>query len=196
MAKGLGVILAGGKATRLGGISKADIQIGDQTCLERAQRILAHGLNDIAVSGCIKTELQTLTDWPDKGRGGVAFAVLGALDWAQKTGFDFMLTLPVDTPFVPLSFTPELSAQFEITSGSIAFKNKEHIHGLHALWPVTCLDKLKTLILELGICKIASLHEKLGSRFVQLPETEQDPFFNINTQEDIETARRLLALSA
>ena len=195
MSKGVGIILAGGKATRLGGVSKADILIGQQTCLEHAHRILAHGLHDIAISGRIKTNLKTLTDWPDKGRGGVAFAVLGALDWAQHCGFDFIITLPVDTPFVPLNFTHQLSAQFKINPKPIAYKNNDHIQGLHALWPVTCLDDLKALVLEHGVCKIELLHEKLESQYVQFPDADYDPFFNVNTQGDLDIARRLFAMS-
>ena len=192
MVKGLGVILAGGKATRLGGISKANILIGDQTCLMRAQRVLAQGLNDIAVSGKVETHLKTLSDWPDEERGGVALAVLGALDWAQKCGYNFIITLPVDTPFVPLNFTHDLNAEFKKNTCSVTFRNSERVQGLHALWPVTCLDELKVLILEQGICKIEMLHEKLGSRYVHFSDEDHDPFFNLNTQADIETAHSLI----
>ena len=195
MGKGSGVILAGGKATRLGGISKADIMIGDKNCLARAHNVLARGLDNIAVSGHIETPYKMLTDWPDKGRGGVAFAVLGALDWAQKSGFDFIITLPVDAPFVPLSFTHLLMAEFKTNSrATIAFKSNERVQGLHALWPTACLGDLKSLILEEDICKISALHERLGGRYVHFPKTALDPFFNLNTQADIDKARRLLSI--
>ena len=83
-------------------------------------------------------------------KGGVALAILACLQWAESRKLDYVITTPVDTPFLPADFTKRLTAVFETSepSAPVAAHCTGGLHGLHALWPVSCLEALRALILD------------------------------------------------
>ena len=123
-----------------------------------------------------------------------SFAILACLQWAQSRDLKYIITTPVDTPFLPVDFTASLITQFERVeqSAPVTAQCGDDFHGLHALWPVACIDSLGTLILDEGIYKIRQLHEVLKSSTCEFELVAYDPFMNINTPEDLATAKKVL----
>lgn len=194
--KGLGVIFIGGQARRLNGQNKAEILIGGQSCLLRSARRLSE-LDRLALSrpqthAPAPEGFTVLPDWPHPpGTGGPAFAVLGSLDWAQKNGFDFMITTPVDTPFLPEDFVSRLQSQWRAQGRNarpIVAAAGERQHNLHALWPSACFSAVKQSI-EDGERRIHRLHTRLNSQTAAWDD--HNAFLNINTPEDLARAQHL-----
>lgn len=196
---GAGIILAGGQARRLGGVSKADIIIGAQSCFDRSYKALSVELAQIAVSLAapnpdLSGELPQILDASEEGlkKTGPAMAILASLVWADNHGLDFIMTLPVDTPFVPPDFTKKLIAAYQKTPHqSQVAMNESGSHWLHALWPVRVLAKLKNAVYEDKIHRIAQLHDSLDYQKIDFSGLPYDGFHNINRPEDIEKARQI-----
>jgi len=192
------VIFVGGKARRFNGRNKADIIIGRKSCLDWTLKILTHQVGNIVLNvgqndryGHGKNH-EIIFDWPSEGdREGTAFAILGSLTWAKQAGYDAVITTPVDTPLLPTSFAPTLIHSNDGNRPSV-YKTSEGLQGLHAIWPVSCFDDLKTAVLNDGVMKISSLHTHLKSNEIQIPPKESFRFTNLNDEKDLKIAEQYL----
>ena len=154
------VILLGGKSRRLDGIDKSGLIIGEQSCLERTSVVLGRGVEHVVVSvadnnsPALPSDLERIKDVvsPD-GQGGVALAILACLKWAAESALNFVITSPVDTPFLPYDFVSQLTQRYKTSDAKrpIAAQSDERLHGLHALWPTCLLPDLHTLVVRQNI---------------------------------------------
>jgi len=193
MRNGVGVIFAGGRATRLDEISKGDIRIGDRTCFERVYTALASQFETIAVSLAKQNDLDlpTILDWPSvEADNGVVFSILAVVKWAADNGFDYAVTSPCDTPFLPSNFVVRLAEQHEGSQPVVCISGGR-AQNLHALWPTACFEKLKHMILEEGERKAGLIHKRLASQPVVFDTNPIDLFLNINTPEDLTRAEMI-----
>lgn len=98
--KTLGVVLAGGKSSRMG-CDKALLQIDGQTLLERATATLAPHCEQIVVSGRMAEGLLSIPDTrPGDGPMGGLATIAEALD-VHFPQVETVLLAPCDMPFVP-----------------------------------------------------------------------------------------------
>ena len=193
----------GGKATRLDGMDKAGLMMGERGCFEHVYGALSQDIKMIAVSlaqggaPTTSSELPQIRDIPSpQANGGVAFAILACLEWAKAEGLEFIITSPVDTPFLPKDFAARMMSAYQKSDmlSPIVSQCVGNIHSLHALWPSRCLDDLRAYVLKYNIYKMRELHLRLKSERCEFVCASYDPFMNINTAEAIATARNLLEL--
>jgi len=199
MPKIAAVILAGGKARRLNGQNKCDVMIGSKSCLTRLMDLF-HDTTDIdVVAISVGTEDRydhgkthpVIFDWPTSStKPSVAYAVMGCLKWAKARRYDAIITTPVDTPFLPITYANELTDTFN-GQKPVVCKTDHGLQNLHAVWPVEALEQMRQLVLEEGIQKMSRLHNALGSSELWLEDTNGQLFANINDKTDLERARNL-----
>ncbi len=197
----LGVILAGGQANRMGGQNKALISIGQNTCFERVSDVFTQGpLEKICVSynGAISKSdrlghFPPLYDLPILGTSSsAAWAIYSTLTWARQRHFDAVITSPVDVPFLPRSYVPDLiTAYAQSPEACIVCSTQARLHGLNALWPLSKFDRLETLVRGQSVFQLKRLHRELGSVSVKYDASAFDPFLNVNTPEDIRLANHI-----
>ena len=101
----IGVILAGGQGSRMGGADKALLRLGQETLLARAERRLGAQVAEVVVSANgdparLGTGRAVLAD-PVGGFVGPLGGVLAGLGFAQARGAAGIVTVAVDTPFFP-----------------------------------------------------------------------------------------------
>ena len=194
------VILVGGKARRLDGADKSQLLVGPKTCLEWTLDILTNQVDRIVLNVGQKDRYDhsknhdVIFDWPsDKDVQGVAFGILGSLAWAREAGHSAIISTPVDTPLLPQTFAPVLMQESDGCRPSV-FRTAEGLQGLHAIWPVSCLDKMKAAILNEDILKISSLHATLNSNEIQISTDEAFRFTNVNSEKDLRAAERYISI--
>jgi len=192
MRRILGVIFCGGKATRLGGVSKMDIRLGDTTLLQRATTELEGDVDMIALSMRPDTPI---SDQPyeiiyDMQGDSVAFALLSALKYAQDNGYDAILTLPVDTPFLPDGFARKMIEAARDVDCVYA-EHDGHIHGLHSLWKTRVYNDLHLQIIDKNNYKISSLYKETLSTSYIFTDVDKSAFLNINTPENLALAQQI-----
>ncbi|OSQ51034.1 molybdenum cofactor guanylyltransferase MobA [Marivita geojedonensis] len=210
MSVPLGVILAGGLATRMGGGDKALLSVGGQTLLKRVIDRLQPQVAGMALNAngdAARFDGFGLPVLPDSIEGfpGPLAGVLAGLDWAAEQGAEAIVTVAADTPFFPddlvavlqdkaqgmahplvLAATPRGEEKTKSMSRSGLIR-----HPTFGLWPVALRDDLRAA-LEDGIKKVVIWTEKHGGREAVFKTDQGDPFFNVNTPEDLEAAEAMV----
>jgi len=190
------VILVGGKANRLQGQNKCDLKIGPKSCLQWTLDLFKSHVDKIALSVGQEDrynhaiDYEIIFDWPSGlDAQGVALAILGSLAWAKDAGYSAIITTPVDTPFLPENYAALLKRKNDGSKPTVC-KTSEGLHGLHAIWPVSCFESIKRAVIDDGILKISKLHKRLHSTEVTFTDQTQTLFLNINDEEVLRNARQ------
>ncbi|MFC4671089.1 molybdenum cofactor guanylyltransferase MobA [Seohaeicola nanhaiensis] len=196
----LGVILAGGLATRMGGGDKGLLSLGGETLLGRVigrlePQVAALALNANGDSGRFAgLGLPVLAD-SVAGYAGPLAGVLAGLDWAAAQGAESIVTAAADTPFFPEDLVPRLLLAGEGMAHPLVLAatregGRLNRHPTFGLWPVALRDDLRAA-LEGGLRKVVLWTDGHGGRVAEFPTAPFDPFFNVNTPEDLAEAERL-----
>ena len=192
------IVLAGGKGMRMGG-NKLSQMIGDQTLLERVLiRVallsdevflsLAPGQPPPASTGAVASIIPDI--YPGKGAIGGLHAALTA------STRPLSLVVAGDMPFLN---TALLRHMISLVPGSDAVVPRVDgkDHPLHAIYDRRCLPVVQEQI-QKGSLRMMDLLARLSVRYLERNEIDVfDPqhlsMFNINTQADLQRARRLAA---
>ncbi|WP_299871659.1 molybdenum cofactor guanylyltransferase MobA [uncultured Sulfitobacter sp.] len=200
MKQPLGVILAGGQATRMGGGDKGLLSLGGQTLLTRVIDRLAPQVDQLALNAngdparFAGYDLPVLPDSIDGFVGPLA-GVLAGLDWAAAQGADTIVTAAADTPFFPSDLVPQLLLASEGMTHPLVLaatpdpdRGKAR-HPTFGLWPVALRDDLRAALTG-GLRKVVMWTDKHDGRMAMFPQ--EDAFFNVNTPEDLVRAEGML----
>jgi molybdopterin-guanine dinucleotide biosynthesis protein A len=190
-----GVIFAGGRATRLGGVAKPLLDVGGLTIIERivdAVRPLVDELiavvNDDALVG--RPELRVVRD-PDP-HAGVLPALRAGLEAARG---ELCLVIAGDMPFVSgplLERLADLADGYDLAL-PVVDGQAEPLHAVYRR--EQCIPAIEAALAR-GERRMIAFHRDVRVREVAEQELRRvDPqlrsFFNVNTAEDLEEARRL-----
>jgi molybdopterin-guanine dinucleotide biosynthesis protein A len=196
-----GVILAGGAARRMGGGDKCLIDLGGQPILAHiADRLRAQvGALVLNANGdAARFDAFGLPVIADAGaeRAGPLAGVLAGLTWAAaQPEATAIVTVPSDVPFLPADLVARLA-----DGGRLSVAVSEgRLHPTIAFWPLDIAPALAAALRE-GRRKATAFVEAEGARHVGFDALSAggqriDPFFNANTPEDLDAARRLLQAS-
>jgi molybdopterin-guanine dinucleotide biosynthesis protein A len=194
-----GLVLAGGLARRMGGGDKALIRIGNETILQRALARLTPQVSGIVLNAngdparFAPFRLPVIADSVPDFAGPLA-GILAGLDWvvANKPGVEWVVSVPGDCPFLPRDLVAKLHAA-RITNGKLlaCAHSGDWRHPVVALWHVALREDLRHAITVEDLRKIEVWTARHGIALADWPTEPIDPFFNVNTPEDVETATRL-----
>lgn len=197
-----GVILAGGRATRMGGGDKGLRHLGDRRLIDHVIDRLAPQCAALAINAngdparFAEFGLPVLADSLPDHPGPLA-GVLAGLDWAAAEGHAAIVTAAADTPFFPRDLARRLAAAAGPSGLALAAsrdaEGKLWRHPTFGLWPVALRDDLRAA-LRGGLRKIVLWTDAHGAGLAEFPATPFDPFFNVNTPEDIARAEDMRAL--
>jgi molybdopterin-guanine dinucleotide biosynthesis protein A len=197
----LGLVLAGGLARRMGGGDKALIAIGGAPILDRVlaklkpacAQVILNANGDPARFAAYR--LPVVADRVPDFAGPLA-GVLAGLDWAAQNRPDlgWVASAPADCPFLPGDLVPRLHAAARAAGLPLACaRSGAWRHPVAGLWPVGLRDDLRHALLSEGLHKIEAWTARRGVALADWPAEPIDPFFNVNTPDDIVKAERLLA---
>lgn len=193
MKSPLGVILAGGKATRMGGGDKGLLPLGSGTILDQVIARLAPQVDGLALNANGDPARFASLNLPVIGDSITGFAgplagVLAGLDWAAKAGADTIVTVAADTPFFPCDLVPRLQLAAEGMAHPLALATTpDGRHPTFGLWPVALREDLR-MALSGGLRKVVQWTDAHGGQSA-LFEGAGDPFFNVNTPEELAIAQ-------
>ena len=196
-----GVILAGGKATRMGGADKALVPLGPVPMVAHVIRRLSPQVDGLALNANGDPAHYSgfgLPVVPDTlpGQPGPLACLLAGMRWAAERGASQIVTAAADTPFLPDDLVPRLEAAAVGAGAPIALaETASGLHPTFGLWPVALADALDRALAE-GSRKLASWALDQGAVRVRFDDRPVDPFFNVNTPGDLDEAGRLLAGAA
>jgi molybdopterin-guanine dinucleotide biosynthesis protein A len=194
-----GVILAGGRATRMGGGDKGLRLVAGQRLIDRVIARLAPQCAPLAINAngdparLAGLGLPILPDSLADHPGPLA-GVLAGLDWAAGLGAGAIVTVAADTPFFPSDLAARLQAAAGPAGLALAASPDEtgrlQRHPTFGLWPVALREDLRAA-LSGGLRKIVLWTDAHGAGTAAFGADPFDPFFNVNTPEDIIEAERI-----
>jgi len=197
----LGVILAGGLARRMGGGDKGMRLVGGERVLDRLVRRMAPQVIGLVVNAnddparFADLGLPIVAD-PVPDRPGPLAGVVAGLDWAaaHAPGVAWIVTVPGDCPFVPLDLVARLHAG-RGTAALACAASGGWTHPVVALWPLDIRNALRAAVQD-GVRKIDAFTGRYATAAVEWPVGDADPFFNVNTPDDLREADRLARAGA
>jgi len=198
-----GVILAGGQSSRMGGGDKCLLPLGDRVMLDHVLARFQPQVSALALNAngdaarFARFGLPVISDSFSGFQGPLA-GVLAGLDWAASAGFDHIVTVSADTPFFPCDLVAQLQLQAETSGAPIVLAatngepRRKHRHPTFGLWPVDLRDDLREA-LHRGIRKVVAWSDTHGASEAVFPATGGiEPFFNINTPDDMGAAQKMI----
>ncbi len=199
-----GVILAGGRASRMGGGDKGLRQLGEARLIDHVIARLKPQCGPLALNAngdparFADLGLPVLAD-SLADRPGPLAGVLAGLDWAADLGADAIVTAAADTPFFPADLVARLQAAAGPSGLALAATRGPDGQALRqptfGLWPTALREDLRTALQE-GLRKIVLWTDRHGAGTALFDAAPFDPFFNVNTPQDIETAEAMLRQGA
>jgi len=196
-----GLVLAGGLARRMGGGDKALIEIGGISILDRVLATLSGQCAGLAINA--NGDPQRFADTalpviPDNvpGFAGPLAGILAGLDWlaAQNNGIEWMLTVPGDCPFLPEDLVERLhQARRDLGAGVplACARSGEWRHPVVGLWPLALRADLRHALTVDDLRKIEVWTARHGVAVADWPVDPIDPFFNVNSPEDVTRAEEV-----
>ncbi len=188
------IIMIGGKSSRLGGGIKSLIEINNKKIFDIILERIQPQIDKIIVNSNIENSEISKYKFPiikdvKQGYLGPLAGIHAGMKWLNKNKpeVDWLLTLPGDTPFIPLNLVSCFEEKINKDSKIILAKSNDKIHPIIGAWHTSLLTSLNEH-LESGTRKILDWAKSHPLEFLEFQEKSYDPFFNINTQIDINKA--------
>jgi molybdenum cofactor guanylyltransferase len=194
----LAVVLAGGKSKRFGE-DKNYIKLGDKTLLEHVLSKISNKFEEILIVSSHNQEIKKLdnvTVIPDclVDLGPLA-GVLSSMKWVKKKQkkYKWVATFPSDTPFFETSLIEEYKKRTNINDSLLYFvKSNNKRHNIFGLWSIELMEILENDLTKNNFRKVEEWANKVGVKTIDIKIKKFDPFFNINTKEDFEEAKKMI----
>jgi molybdenum cofactor guanylyltransferase len=199
----LGVILAGGRARRIGG--------GDKILRGLARRSIASRIVARFAPQCDGLILNANGD-PARfaalglpivaddieGYAGPLAGLLAALDWAatNRPAMNWVASVAGDCPFLPHELVALLhEARIDQNAQLAVAASGERRHPVIGLWSVSLREHLRHALSVEGCRKVDDWIGRYRFATVWWPTAPFDPFFNINTLADLVEGERIADLA-
>ena len=190
-----GVVQAGGKSTRMGGNPKALIELGGRSIVERVVAALTPAVDDVLVV-TNTPELYAFLGLPMVADVYPDHGSLGGIYSGLRAAGEIAFTVACDKPFLHpevVRLVVERAGEGDVVIPRVG----EQLETLHAAYSQTCLPPIEAR-LRAGRLKIVGFFDDV--RVVEISAAEvarfRDPaiaFMNVNTPDELERARALVA---
>ena len=193
----LGVVLAGGKSQRFGQ-NKTQVKLKNQLLIDYILKEIVDEFKEILIIAnepikFMKSKNISIIKDYKSGLGPLG-GVLTAMKWIKENdkNYKWISTFPSDTPFFTKKELKYFYANVRVNNGKLFFiKNEETRHNIFGLWSLDLMEQLESDILK-GERKVEFWANTIGVNIVNFKYKKPDPFFNINTKEDLKKAIEIM----
>ncbi len=177
------------------GANKALMTLGSTTIIERIAASLKTQTDIVILNSSLANPYgleAALPVIPDILRevGTPLAGIHAALAWGADHGYQWITTVPADTPFLPSDLSLKLQAAAAGTGAAVALSAGQ-AHYVIGAWSTELAAELESAIVRNGIVRVRDWAGRARAVAVEWPVIEYDPFFNVNTPEDLAHARRI-----
>ena len=194
----LGVVLAGGQSKRFGQ-DKSQVQLESKILIDYILLEILNEFNEILIiaNNDIKffnsKKINKIEDY--KKNLGPLGGVLSAMKWIKENNkkYKWISTFPSDTPFFKKKYLHDFLNNINEEQSKLFFiKSNDKRHNIFGLWSLELLNRLEDDLVTKGERKVEDWANKVGVKTINLEFKNNDPFFNINTKEDLEKAKEII----
>ena len=193
----LGVVLAGGKSQRFGE-DKSQVKLGDKILIDYILSEIIDEFNEVlivsnnSINFKKSKKISLIQDF--KKDLGPLGGVLTAMKWVKDNNKDYqwISTFPVDTPFFKNQILKDFLKNINQEEDKLFFiKSNNTRHNIFGIWSIDLIDKLEEDLIR-GERKVEFWANSVGVKNIEMEFDNKDPFFNINTKEDLKKAIEIL----
>ncbi|WP_075522888.1 molybdenum cofactor guanylyltransferase [Candidatus Pelagibacter communis] len=193
----LSVVLAGGKSKRFGE-DKSQAKLAGKLLIDYILSELIDEFNEVLIvtNNSIKhmysDKITKITDV--KQNHGPLGGIFSAMKWVKdnKKSYKWIASFPADTPLFKIDiFKNFLNKINEKESELFFMKTDKKRHNIFGLWSIDLIDQLEK-DLENGSRKVEKWANNIGVKTINMSFEKDDSFFNINTKEELEKAKKIL----
>ncbi len=191
----LGSIIAGGRSSRMGEREKAFMPLAGKSILDLVVGRFEPQVDWLIINAngdperFSEFELAVRPDLMETLKTPLA-GLHASLTLARTMGADMLVTTPSDTPFLPIDLAARL-IEGARNSGAAIATSGEREHYLTGAWTTGLLSKLEDAIAHDGMFRVKDWAQRANAAKVDWPTTPYDPFFNVNTPEDLAAAEQI-----
>ena len=190
----LGVIVAGGRSSRMGREKAAETLRG-RTILSRIMSVLTPQVETILINAngdASRFSIAGLSVVADlRQEVGTPLAGLHtALSLGRAESYDAVLTVPSDAPFLPSDLVARL---VEAERPAAIAASGGQAHYLTGLWSPGLLGKIEHALAQARLPRLQDWVRDCEAAIVAWPSNPYDPFFNVNTPEELAEAEQIAA---
>jgi len=194
-----GVILAGGLARRMGGGDKGLRLLAGQPVLGHVIARLQPQVTELILNANgdpgrfasfgLPVTPDSISDHP-----GPLAGILAGLDYlaAQRSTVGWLVTAPGDCPFLPADLVSRLVVGLQPACKAAVARYRQRLQPVCGLWSVALRADLRQAVVEDGVRRVEDWLQRCEAARVDFPEMAVDPFFNVNSPDDLEAAAALL----
>lgn len=198
----VGVILAGGLARRMGGGDKCLLPLTGKTLLQRIVERAQPQVHKLLLNAngnslrFARTRLPVVPDIYPNNPGPLA-GIHAALHWMKKDNPDaeWLVSFASDTPFFPTDLVTQLLEAATQSNTRLAIAcSLERRHPTFSLWHSSLIGALEQ---QLQLKQMPRLQDWMSAHNpaeVSFNAETYDPFYNINTPQDLYTAEPMIPL--
>ena len=193
----LGVVLAGGKSQRFGQ-DKSQVKLQGKILIDYILSEIVDEFNETLIVtnnpiSFMSSNKIFLTKDFKNGLGPLG-GVFTAMKWIKENDkkYNWISTFPTDTPFFTKKELKNFYENIKIDDSKLFFiKSKKTRHNIFGLWSMDLMDQLESDLLK-GERKVELWANSVGVSTINIEYKKIDPFFNINTKEDLEKAIKIM----
>ena len=182
-----------------GNINKSLALINNKTLLEITYGLVKKQLKNVVVNSNlnlkkkIKSNLEIIPD-SIPGFLGPLSGILSGMQFAKKEypKCKWLVSFPVDSIFFPSDFVEKMINRINNEPQIVCATSNGRAHPVFAIWSLNLIDDLENALVEEGVRKIDEWTKRYNLEFTNFQNKDLDPFFNINTKEDLKFATEYL----
>jgi molybdopterin-guanine dinucleotide biosynthesis protein A len=192
----LGTVLAGGKSQRFGE-DKSQVKLDGKLLIDHILDEIINEFKEILIVSNNQInfkhsdKISMISDLKkDQGPLG---GVLSAMKWVKESNKDYkwISTFPVDTPFFKKEILQNFLREINSDESKLFFIKSNHTrHNIFGIWSIDLMEKLEE-DLNYGKRKVEHWANDIGVKVIEMKFLKDDPFFNINSKEDLEKAKKI-----
>jgi len=194
----LGVVLAGGQSKRFGE-DKSQVNLEGKILINYILSEILDVFDEILIVANSDIEfmqskkISKIEDF-QKDLGPLG-GVLSAMKWIKQNNknYQWISTFPSDTPFFKKELLEDFYEKINFNESKLFFiKSNNTRHNIFGLWSLELLNQLEEDLIKKGERKVELWANSIGVKNIDMQFKNNDPFFNINTKEDLENAKKYL----
>ena len=195
----IGAIIAGGHSSRMGGREKAFLELDSKPFILHVIEQFEPQVDQLVINANGEPErfsefgLEVVPDVLTSLTTPLA-GLHAALRFTKSVDADVLMTIPSDTPFLPFDLAAKLLENI-MTSGAAIAASGGQEHYIIGAWKTELLNDLDLAVAKDGLFRVKDWAHRASAQKVEWPVEPYDPFFNVNTPEDLLRAEQILKAS-
>jgi molybdopterin-guanine dinucleotide biosynthesis protein A len=191
----IGAIIAGGQSNRMEGREKAFLELASKPVILHVIEQLEPQVDQLVINAngdatrFFEFGLEVVPDVLTSLTTPLA-GLHAALKFTKSVAAEVLVTVPSDTPFLPFNLVAKLLEKAVVRGAAIAASGDQE-HYIIGAWKTELLDNLEKAIASDDLFRVKDWAHRASAQKVEWPVKPHDPFFNVNTPEDLRIAEQI-----